>query len=1118
MPGKVIAVFPFWASCELGQVTKQKRDRQVLAPKQHAAPYTFLPHVKHCNENRGEKGEERKTYFGWELPGTGRAVHSIYPWSLQFYFGWHKINLETPTLRKGKKELHEMKGKALPVYYFLGIFIFFLLTMVTAGGQAGKDGGWEVGKLGGWEKDKSTGPAAPAGPVQVKDKKTAPSLQSQPGNPAPKGKKEKEKENFILKIALGIIVGVVLFILGIVFQKFNARRQRSGQIKADKAAGDKERKAKAKTYEEHYKEMLSSRLGTIDLLGSPDIRNKTVNLDDAFVSLSISHHWESGGCLGDKREQEQMMLRREAPGYFGPEEVLKQAHDSCRLLIIIGDPGSGKTTLMKFYVMRCLKGNKKALHNMGVPTDVLPLFLPLRDIEDMDGGGAIAPLPENLARWTLLRQQVDIPPEQFDSWLRNRHTLVLLDGLDEISSLKRRRKVCQWIDGITGAFGKKACFIVTSRGTGFRKLDKVDLASPYVRADIMDFSLEQQALFLKKWFRAVFARRLPGPGIDAEQWRAQQWERGEQVAEEVSAFLNREDNRLLRQLTAVPVLLQILACIWEQHGYRPRTRSQLYHTALNYLLGHRDEARNMEVFLDPDGSRRVLAPAALWMQQRLKKEEVGKKEFQAFLQPHLDTLPGQPGAAEFCRYLEERAGVVSEYDPEHYVFRHKTFREYLAAGQLRKAGTAVVPKLVGCFKDDWWEETIRFFMSECDPEIFDVFMDNFFRHAVSEELNALQLGVLVQIVREAPQKKIDALVRRLKDEPLSDNRRRYILDCLNAVGTPEAMTAVKKVNKETWARENRERAEDIVEEKRAISDVVMGAGEAFKEMEAGAGSFRNPFDGNVEYLNIPGGTFSYSLEKEKQTVPDAYVCKYLVTNERYQRFIDYLAGKERDVSEILPMKRFRSLLLEFAAIAKQDGDIAKGYREHLGEEPSGWPEKLSSRFRDDKKFNGAQQPVAGVSWYGARAYCLWLSCLEAAKRDESLLKDVRRLSRIYRLPTETEWEWAAGGNPDGTVRDYPWGKAEPSPELANYGRNVGHTTPVGNYPDGATPLGLMDMAGNAWEWMDNYYDKDKDWLALRGGSWDLIDYDLRCSARNGGHPHHWDISVGFRPFRPSQIF
>jgi len=95
--------------------------------------------------------------------------------------------------------------------------------------------------------------------------------------------------------------------------------------------------------------------------------------------------------------------------------------------------------------------------------------------------------------------------------------------------------------------------------------------------------------------------------------------------------------------------------------------------------------------------------------------------------------------------------------------------------------------------------------------------------------------------------------------------------------------------------------------------------------------------------------------------------------------------------------------------------------------------------------NRGNYPVTNISWSDAQAYCEWL--------------DVR-------LPTEAEWEKAARGT-DGRI--YPWGTASPSCLLANYSGCIGDTTAVGSYTSGASPYGVMDTAGNVWEWVADWY-------------------------------------------------
>ena len=93
----------------------------------------------------------------------------------------------------------------------------------------------------------------------------------------------------------------------------------------------------------------------------------------------------------------------------------------------------------------------------------------------------------------------------------------------------------------------------------------------------------------------------------------------------------------------------------------------------------------------------------------------------------------------------------------------------------------------------------------------------------------------------------------------------------------------------------------------------------------------------------------------------------------------------------------------------------------------------------------AVHPVNEVSWVGARDYCAWLK---------------------KRLPTEAEWEKAARGT-DG--RRYPWGNGEPNSKLAHFGAPFNASAPADAFPDGASPYGILDMAGNQWEWVSSAY-------------------------------------------------
>ena len=147
----------------------------------------------------------------------------------------------------------------------------------------------------------------------------------------------------------------------------------------------------------------------------------------------------------------------------------------------------------------------------------------------------------------------------------------------------------------------------------------------------------------------------------------------------------------------------------------------------------------------------------------------------------------------------------------------------------------------------------------------------------------------------------------------------------------------------------------------------------------------------------------------------------------------------------------------------------------------------------------ANNPVVNVSWAQAQEYCQWTGS---------------------DLPTEAQWEKAARGT-DGNL--YPWGDDAPNSSLANYGSINGDTLEVGSYPSGASPYGAMDMVGNVYEWVRDWYgpyDKNAtknptgsgpgSFKVLRGCGWFSVEGSLRVSNRTYLDPATRDNDIGFR--------
>ena len=861
--------------------------------------------------------------------------------------------------------------------------------------------------------------------------------------------------------------------------------------------------------DQSYQATLREELGKIRLIGAPDIDSVQVDLDDTFVPLRISHSWKTEDRFKKGMHE---AVQQEEMRHHSPDELMKQVFPKYRMLLVIGDPGSGKTTLMKYYALCSLQNKQERL--FGGPTPVRVFYLPLRDLKTSESGDCFS-LPEQLSLWVGQRSN-SIEKGVFETWLRDKETksLVLFDGLDEISELEKRKEACNWIDRTWSGF-PDAYFVVTSRFTGYRKVEGVELSADHIRADVMDFTSEQQEEFLSKWFTAAYLRELCPPGMNADQWLTRQKNEAKERTTNIVEYLNKDKNKGLRELAAIPMMLQIMAILWKERDFLPGNRLKLYSAALDYLLEYRDDKRKIPPLLPADKARRVLSPVALWMQQELKTDEVERQVMHEKMQETLNTFDHPPTAKDFCKNLVDRAGLLAEYGERDYVFRHKTFREYLTGTQLvekAKRTAGHIDSLAIHFGEDWWNEPLKFFMGQADAEMFDHFMEKLFDSDVSQDLTSKQQSLLQTLIEDAPQKKTGTLCKKLLNPYTSANRQRYILDCLKASQKTSALNVLRKFQAKGLAlnQDIKNRAEEVIgsllmvlsrEYERDKVDL-----DKFNEysLRNRRGFFRNSYEHNTSYILILGGSYIYSNTKEEASIPDLYVAKYPVTNKQYRSFIDFLTGNPSKNDANLSLESYQDAL--FSLANSKDASV-KGFDDYLKEEQN-LVNLFRSIFDDDRKFNKDDQPVVGVSWYAARAYCLWLTMLAGNGIE-------------YRLPTEKEWEWAAGGKRDKTdevleVRRYPWGDTpKPTAKHANYDENEGSTTPVGRYPDGATPEGLYDMAGNVWEWMENWHEKYKTKKMPRGGCWYVRPELLECSYRWILNPvARYDV-IGFRVVHPS---
>ena len=802
-------------------------------------------------------------------------------------------------------------------------------------------------------------------------------------------------------------------------------------------------------------------------------------------------------------------------------EDITEAVEKYPQLALLGEPGAGKTTTL--YRL----GWQAARQRLQKETGKLPLFVPLADFGT--GYGA----PDDFVR-SVARQALG-PDFDLHAALRRGEMLLLIDALNEMpfaTGADYRQRVQAWRRFAEAWPGNQMIFTC-------RSLDYSEpLGLPQVEIERLDDRRVQE-----------FLRRYLPPALAESTWA-------------------RLDGTPLLDLVRNPYYLSMLAFVVAQKGDWPRNRARLFES-FEQVLWERETRRNHPEWPGAKTMRAALSRLGYAYQQRGEGTRMPRTQALA----HLKSTKADP---EIILHLALSASLLDTESPpnedaeEQIRFYHHQLQEYFAARALLQRFAAGED-----LRRYWKQPRLKREMPSPGklglndplppPPPTGWEETTILAAALSDDLPAF-----VQAVE--------------KVNPVLAGR------CLTESGV-EAPEALKDRLRQTLLRESRDR--------RVHLRYRIAAGEAlgrlgdprFTRLETDNGEVLLP-----PFVYFPGGTFRMGsspwevlrlalrrfpvtdeLPPHEVTLPPFWMAKYPLTRAEYACFVR--AGGYQE-ERYWPTEAARAWLRGEDTGGGPIDEFIKLWRT-LRENPTQWKavqgqftpqqrqgfeallqvededelrallaepyqrERTQPAFWEDARFSNPAQPVVGVTWYEALAYCRWLeeqltaACPEQSRRGSGQVsgedEEARRFweavaSGRYRvtLPSEAEWEYAAraageDGLPVRRVRRYPWGNRWRAEAANSAETHILRPTPVGVFPAGDTPAGLADMGGNVWEWTRSLYQKypyqpddgreelEADgYRVVRGGSWSLNRRSVRAAFRGRYVPEDFDDDLGFR--------
>lgn len=794
-------------------------------------------------------------------------------------------------------------------------------------------------------------------------------------------------------------------------------------------------------------------------------------------------------------------------------------------LVLLGEPGSGKSTALRHIAMRLAEAGldrqkDPAAHlegwrMLGEQGRFLPLLLPLLPFSRLllyhpDRPGTADDLWNHLATTLEGHGRAEGLAAAVHDELEAGRVLLLLDGLDEVVGSETRSRVVGAVQAFAQMYPQ--CRIVVScrvrayAGEHNRPWQLVG----WPTATLADWTVGQMQHFVAAWYGAAAA----ASGMSDE--RREEWQNKLHRAIE-----QRTD---LKRLGVRPLMMTVMALVHLNDGRLPEDRVTLYSRCVDLLLAQWELAREdgsdygtlMDYIELPNATVKSLRPllqvAAFTAHEASTPDAPGSLGRDTLKVMVCEALQQQGhanpygGAERFLQYTDIRAGLLQASDAgDAYVFPHLTFQEYLAGLELVR-GVDFVAQIMARRNDDRWRVPILLGVG----------------HLVSEGALAMPYQLLNELLmveeRTEAQRQRDLLFAAEIADDVGWGRlegggatfkklRRDLAHALTEVVEGRVLPATDRVQAGVYLGtmgDPRPAVTSLPPEMVELAEgtLVLGSTKA-QAVQAGKAYEQYYLAQGDKDLAKRARTWPEDEINDRPVTVAAFaLARYPITNAQYQLFINE-GGYEMDMPWWDDAAR---------AWLARDDEATEGLRDYQKRRYKQHPEW----WRDDR-FGIARpnHPVVGVSWYEAVAFCRWLTQHREYNPDGS----------VYRLPTEAEWEYAARGT---TRRIYPWGNEEPDGERANFDEIYEGTTAIGCFPLGATTEGLHELAGQVWEWTGSVYrpypydptdgredtsEPSNKRFVNRGGGWLNQPLNLRASNRFNNSPDYRGNNLGFRPAR-----